>query len=207
MQEYIQCTPSINCDSPIIQEIALELTQECENTKEKAKAIFYFVRDAIKYRVGLTLPASEDFSAIKTLEKREGFCIPKAILLTSLARAVQIPARLRFADIRNLLLPSSVLEAIGTNVMLYHGYTELYIQEKWIKVNPAFDKELCERHDFIPVDFDGSADALFRRHDRKGRVHFEYLKDHGYFADFTDELYQRIISAFIDYYGKMANSH
>ncbi|MFX0115641.1 MAG: transglutaminase family protein [Candidatus Hodarchaeota archaeon] len=201
MNEFLQCSESINCHSPVIRKKALELTQDTTKESEKAKKLFYFVRDAIRYRIIMSLPAREEFIATNTLEKGESFCIPKAILLTALARSAKIPARLRFADIRNLLLPASVLDAIGTDIMLYHGYTELFLRGVWVKVNPAFDKELCERHDFLPVDFSGSADALFRRHDRKGRVHFEYLKDHGFFADFTDELYQRIISAFAEFYG------
>lgn len=201
MNEFLRCSRIIDCHTPFIHKKALELTQGNMTEEEKAKKLFVFVRDTIKYKIVKALPVREDFRATKTLEKRESFCIPKAILLTALARAVSIPARLRFANIRNLLLPSSVLDAIGTDVMLYHGYTELFLNEKWVKVNPAFDKDLCERHDFFPVDFSGSRDALFRQHDRKGREHFEYLKDHGFFADFTDELYQEIISEWIEFYG------
>ncbi|MFQ5979988.1 MAG: transglutaminase family protein [Candidatus Heimdallarchaeota archaeon] len=201
MNEFLQSSRSIDFHTPNIQEKALELTQGAISEEEKAKKLFYYVRDAIKYRVTKGLPARGDFKASKTLEQPESFCIPKAILLAALARSVSIPARLRFANIRNLLLPSSVLEAIGSDVMLYHGYTELFLNGKWVKVNPAFDRDLCERHDFFPVDFSGSSDALFRQHDRKGRVHFEYLKDHGFFADFTDELYQQIISSWIEFYG------
>lgn len=201
MKEYLQSSETINYDSPAIQKKAFELTNGLETAEEKAKALFYFMRDALKYKIFRDIPPFDDFKATTVLEKGESFCIPKSILLVSLARGVGIPARLHFADIRNLLLPRSLLEAIGTDVMLYHGYVGLYINGKWVKVNPAFDIELCKRHELIPVDFEGSADALFHRYDLKGRVHIEYLKEHGYFADFTREMYDKIMARFIDYYG------
>ncbi|MFX0067202.1 MAG: transglutaminase domain-containing protein [Candidatus Hermodarchaeota archaeon] len=204
MKEYLQCTASIDCDSPLVRQKALELIGNEENEEEKAKILFYFVRDAIKYRVFTDWPEREIFKASRTLNEGIGFCIPKALLLAALARVAGIPARLQFADIRNLLLPPSLLDAYGTDVMVYHGYVGLFIKGKWVKVNPAFDIELCERHDIIPVDFWGSADALFHLHDKKGRKHFEYLKDHGHFADFTDELYNTMISTFKEYYRDLA---
>ncbi|MFX0116822.1 MAG: transglutaminase family protein, partial [Candidatus Hodarchaeota archaeon] len=156
MNEFLRCTTSINCDSSIIQEKVNELIQDSMSEEEKARTLFNFVRDEIKYRIIMGLPTREDFIATNALKSGASFCIPKAILLTALLRAADIPARLRFADIRNLLLPSSVRDAISTDIMLYHGYVELFLDGKWIKVNPAFDKALCERHDFIPVDFFGS---------------------------------------------------
>ncbi|MFW9992379.1 MAG: transglutaminase family protein [Candidatus Odinarchaeota archaeon] len=203
MEEYLQNTETINYDSPEVRKKAIELTNDLETAEEKAKALFYFTRDKLKYKIFRELPDFNDFKATAALEKRESFCIPKAILLVSLARAVGIPARLYFADIRNLLLPQSLLEAIGTDVMLYHGYAGLHVNGKWVKVNPAFDIDLCKRHDLIPVDFEGSADALFNRYDKKGRVHIEYLKEHGHFADFTREMYDKIMARFIEYYGPL----
>ena len=38
-----------------------------------------------------------------TLARGYGFCVNKAVLLAALARAVGIPARLGFADVRNHL--------------------------------------------------------------------------------------------------------
>ncbi|MHA2334755.1 MAG: transglutaminase-like domain-containing protein [Candidatus Hodarchaeales archaeon] len=203
MKDYLSSTETINFDRSEINEKAKDLTKDLENAEDKAKALFYYVRDEIKYRVFTSYPDFDDFKATAALEKKVSFCIPKAILLISLARVSGIPARLHFADIRNLLLPPSLHEAIGTDVMLYHGYVGLYINGKWVKLNPAFDKDLCKRHDLIPVDFEGSADALFHRHDRKGRIHIEYLKDRGHFADYNREMYDEMISTFKEYYNPL----
>jgi len=204
MQKYLTSTTTIDCETPTIVEKAFELTKKHNLIEDKAKAIFYFVRDEIKYRIPYAMPKIDGFIASRILQQKESFCIPKAILLTALARACRIHARIHFADIRNFLLPKSVLDAIGTDVMIYHGYTELFLQNKWIKVNPAFDIDLCKKHDFMPVEFSGSSDALFQLYDRKGRVHFEYLKDHGHYADFNEKLYHRVVSTIEEYYGAQA---
>ncbi len=201
MEEYLKQTESLDYLTPIVQEKIPEILKSTNAIEEKAQKIFYFVRDHIKYQIPTPPLSFDEFISSNTLQRKQGFCIPKAILLTSLARAIKIPARLRFADIKNHLLPKRIENEIGTNIMIYHGYTELFLKENWVKVNPAFDADLCERHEFFPVDFFGSADALFAHHDRRGRIHFEYLKDHGYFSDFNNELYNEVISAFIEFYG------
>jgi len=201
---YLKPTFTIDSDSEITKERAILLTEKCNSQREKAKELFYFVRDEIKYNPYLPLYSNDlsDYCASKTLERREGFCIQKAVVLTALARVVGIPSRLGFADIRNHLAPKKLTEMMGTDVFVYHGYSEFWLNNKWIKATPAFNVEMCDKFDIIPVEFDGVTDAIFHKRNKKGELHIEYLKYHGTFADLP---FKEIMRAFIDQYGAHVN--
>jgi len=164
-------------DHPTIQSKARDLTLGQEDPIEMSKSLFYFVRDKIKYNFyPPSFPPDQIFRASNTLSVGEGFCIPKAILLASLARAVGIPAGAGFADIRNHLLPEKAMQLLGDTLIRLHGYAVLYLQGKWVKATPAFDIEMCQENRFVPVEFDGRSDAMHSSHDRDGRLHIEYVE-------------------------------
>jgi transglutaminase-like putative cysteine protease len=181
--QYLESTTIINCDNKAVQEKAQEVAKGKEGAIEKAKSLFRYVRDEIKYNPYLPRYLPEHFRASNTLARKEGFCVQKAVLLVALSRAVGIPARLGFAVIRNHLLPEKVAEMLKTNVLPDHGYTELYINGKWIKATPALDIETCQKNRIIPVEFDGKNDAKFHSHTQDGKLHIEYLLDRGPYED------------------------
>jgi len=182
-EKYLQPTPVFDSDSEAIRQKAGEVTKGLDDPVEKAKALFYFVRDQITYNLYTKKHMPEHFKASATLERGNGYCVQKAVLLTTLARAAGIPARLGCAKIRNRLVPPRVLERLGTDIFPWHGYTELYLDGKWVKATPAFDIAMCEKHGFVPVEFDGRNDARFPTHSQDGRPHVEYLLDRGIFDD------------------------
>jgi transglutaminase-like putative cysteine protease len=187
MDKYLCCTTMIDSEHYSIRQKAQDLTEDQGNATEKARTLFYFVRDGIKYNPYLFTLLPQQLFASVTLEKREGFCVQKAILLAALARAAGIPARLRFANLRNHLAPRKLLDellaTIHTDVFLWHAYNELYIHGKWLKVTSAFDIEMCKENRIIPVEFDGKKDAAFHSHTLDGRLHIEYVEDHGHYED------------------------
>lgn len=184
MGKYLKPTPVIDCDNQSIREKAKDLTKGKENIIEKARSLFYFVRDEIKYNVYTSKSLPEHFRASHTLSKGEGYCVQKAVLLVALARASRIPAGLGFAMIRNNLLPEKMLKRLSTNVFPFHGYSLLYLNDNWVKVTPAFDLKMCVKNRIIPVEFDGKNDATFHSHNQDGELHIEYLMDLGH--DFDD---------------------
>ena len=185
MEKYLKATPIIDCDNPLIKEKAEALTKERKDIIDKATTLFYFVRDEIKYNIYVPKSLPEHFQASNTLSRREGYCVQKAVLLAALARAAGIPYGLGFARIRNNLLPEKTKKWLGTNILPFHGFTELYIEGKWVKATPAFDLEMCERNRIVPVEFDRKNDATFHSHNRDGKLHIEYLK---YLGRHYDEL-------------------
>ena len=182
-EKYLNPTPMIDCGHKTVQEKANEVAKGQKGVIEKASRLFYFVRDEIKYNPYLPRYLPEHFRASDTLARREGFCVQKAVLLVALCRAVGIPGRLRFAIIKNHLLPGKVAELLNTNVLPDHGYTELYINDQWVKATPTFDLETCQKNRIIPVEFDGIHDAKFHPHTQDGKFHIEYILERGSFED------------------------
>lgn len=183
MDEYLQPTDIFDCDSESIKAKAQELTRGQEVDPEKAKSLFYFVRDGISYNLYVPKHMPEHFKASNTLARGKGYCVQKAVLLITLARAAGIPARLGCAKIRNYLVPQKVLDILKSNIFPWHGYAELYLEGKWVKATPAFDINMCRELRLIPVEFDGRNDARFPSHNLDGKPHIEYILDRGIFDD------------------------
>jgi len=197
--KYLKPTFTIDSNSKPIREKTRELTKDQEDVTDKAKSLFYFVRDQIKYIMYPQISREEYFKASKTLQKGEGYCVQKAVLLTTLARAADIPARMGFVDIVNHLLPQKYIALQGTNLFIYHGFTELHLNGKWIKATPAFDFDMCNENQIIPIEFDGENDTLFHPVNQEGKPHIEYTKFHGSYDDLP---YTEIINACREVYGQ-----
>jgi len=183
MDKFLQTTSFLDYDHPIVRAFVQETLTGISDQKEKAIRLFYAVRDQIRYNpyhIDLTV---EGMRASTTLQKKQGWCVSKAVLLTAVCRAAGIPARIGFADVRNHRTPEAVAKVLKTNVFLWHGFSLLFLNGKWIKATPAFDLSLCDKHQIYPVEFDGEHDAVFHAKDRMGRPHIEYLKNHGFFDD------------------------
>jgi len=183
LERYLKPTSTIDSDNTSVKGKAWELTKGQKDPADKAKSLFYFVRDQIKYNMYVPFDLIEHYKASTILQKGEGYCVQKAVLMTALARAIDMPARLGFADIMNHLLPEKFLEIHGTNLLVYHGFTELYLNDTWIRVTPIFDLEMCRKHRIIPVDFDAKNDATFHPANQDGKPHIEYVRYHGSFED------------------------
>jgi transglutaminase-like putative cysteine protease len=171
-------------------------TQACD--REKAVALFYAVRDQIRYdpyRISMSPGA---FTASSVIEAGYGWCVPKAVLLSACARAVGIPATIGLADVKNHLNTAKLRQAMGgTDVFYDHGYSALWIEGRWVKAVPAFNIELCERFGVSPTEFDGASDALYQPYNSLKQLHMEYIADHGTFDDLP---LQRILEDFARHY-------
>jgi len=183
MEKYLKPTSIVDSDNPIIRNKAQEVTKGQEGAIEKARSLFYFVRDRIKYNPYVPRHLPEHFRASNTLARGEGFCIQKAALLIALSRAVEIPARFHFVILRNHRLPEKMAELLVSNVIPDHGYVEFHLDGKWVGATPAFDIGLCQKYGIIPVEFDGKKDAKFHSHTQDGKLHIEYIFDRGTYAD------------------------
>ncbi len=192
MEEFLRSTELLDCDEPTVRKKAFELTMSAQSEREQSVVLFYFVRDGIKYQLVDKFPDKEYFKASHTLERGHGFCIPKAILLASLARASGIPSRLHVVDIRNFQLPKDLKEKLGTDLMRHHTYVEMYVGEKWVKANPAFNIELCNKFNLVPVEFTGEGDAMFSPVDLEGTPHIEYFEDYGLVDDLDYDAIRKV---------------
>ncbi|UBM62258.1 transglutaminase family protein [Candidatus Sulfidibacterium hydrothermale] len=183
MDKFLQPTPFLNFEHPVVQDFVRKTTEGISGQKEKAVRLFYAIRDGIRYNpyhIDLTV---EGMRASTTLQHGYGWCVGKAVLLTTVCRAAGIPARLGFADVRNHLSPGEIVKALKTDIFYWHGFSLLFLDGKWVKATPAFDLNLCEKHNIFPVEFNGEEDAVFPPYDRSGNRHIEYLNDRGVFDD------------------------
>lgn len=185
LEPYLHPTEFFDFDVESVKNKAIELTKNLKTNKEKAKALFYYVRDEFKYNMMTYIPKiRENFKASITLQRGDGFCVSKSILLSTLARAVGIPARIHLVDLINHKISQKVIDLMGTNVMHYHGYSEFLLEGKWVKLTPSFDPATAVKGGFIPmVEFDGEHDAVFPEYDNEGNRFGEYLEDRGVHAD------------------------
>jgi len=151
--------------------------------KDKAILLFEAVRDGIRYDPYTFALNAEAYRASEIAGMESAFCVPKAILLAACLRAVGIPAALGFADVRNHLNTPKLAELMGTDLFIYHGYVQLWLDGETYKVTPAFNMELCQRFGVKPLVFDGEHDALFHEFDEQDQRHMEYVNDRGLFVD------------------------
>jgi len=190
MEQYLRCTVTIDCDQESIREAAQRVTKDLTTEKEKAIALYYFVRDSIRHNAYAPLYIPERYKASVTLKEGNGFCQHKAILLAALARVVGIPSRIGFVDVQDHRLSDTFKKMIGDiDVFPGHGYCELYVNGKWVHVSPAYDLATCQKNGFVPVDWDGENDAKDSPYDVNGNLHIVHINDHGCSDDFSyDEL-------------------
>ena len=174
----------INSDHPDVVKYANQIVGASELTeREKAVKLYLSVRDDIRYNPYLPFYRPEHYLSSNVIKKKIGFCIPKAGLLCAVARASGIPARIGFASVRNHLSTRQLLEYLGTDLIVYHGFTELWLDGKWVKATPAFNAELCLLHKVPPLEFDGINDSIFHEFNSEKNKFMEYTAFHGVYHD------------------------
>ncbi|MFC2058813.1 transglutaminase family protein [Chloroflexota bacterium] len=122
---YLMSNGAIDSDNPVIRDKARMVIEGADSPTAHAVALFYAVRDGIRYNPYVTVDDPEQYKASRVLQVGEGYCVQKAVLLCALARAVGIPARLGLADIKNYHMPPKLLDKLGTNHIIFHGYAVL----------------------------------------------------------------------------------
>ncbi|MEW6187909.1 MAG: transglutaminase-like domain-containing protein, partial [Thermodesulfobacteriota bacterium] len=153
---YLSPTKIIDSDHPDLVDLARKTVDGADGFVEQAKRIYLWVRDCIRYDPYVPFYRPETYQASNVLKMGRGYCVSKASLLCAMGRALGIPSRVGFANVRNHLATRQMLERQGgSNLFVYHGYTDFFLKGKWVKATPAFNKELCERHKVAPLDFNG----------------------------------------------------
>lgn len=168
----------------IQDELALINTNGLLSDKELAIITYRYVRDKWPYYPYRFSLINEQWKASEIIRHKNGHCLDKAVILISLLRALHIPARLGLAKVKNHIALNHIIDKFGTDVLVPHGYVEIYLNDKWVKATPAFNKELCELLKVNVLDFDGEHDSIFQEYDQDGAHRFmEYLEDYGTFNE------------------------
>ena len=197
--QYLSPTDIIDCNHPSIRSFAEETLAGAKNPVDKAVRLYYAVRDGIWYDPYYPFYRPEHYRASNVLKAGRGFCIPKVSLLCAAARASHVPARAGFANVRNHLATRQLLEFMGSDIFVFHGFAEFFLEGKWVKATPAFNRELCERHGVEPLEFNGREDSIFQPYSTGKRKFMEYLEFIGTYADIP---VTEIVRAFEKTYGR-----
>ena len=191
LSPFIEPNAFVDSDHPEVVAWARAHSDPAADPRTNAVALYYAVRDGFRYnpwRVRTT-PDAYRASGVLLRERSEGgHCIDKAVLLAAATRCVGVPSRLHFANVRNHIGTEELERKLGTDLLVFHGYTELHLDGRWVAATPAFNRELCEHLGVAPLEFDGRGDSIFQQYDRSGGRFMEYVHDYGHFADIPFEL-------------------
>jgi hypothetical protein len=155
---FLESTEFTDINTRTIRDLAFFLTEDIEFEREKIQTIFYWVRDNIKYSVGLNAD-----KASYTVLKGFGSCLNKTNLLIALLRAISIPAAFSIMRVktREYFGPLGFeryrpLVSEESN----HTYAQVYLNGRWIKLDCTDDIDLSKSTHHLqmqgePVEFDG----------------------------------------------------
>lgn len=189
IQAYLKPTFYLDFNIQEVEDLAKSNCNAKDTDMQKAIDLYYFVRDRYAYNPYHLDLRKEALKVSNLIDKPYGYCIEKSIILAALGRAVGIPTRLTFSDVRNHLGTSKLEQYLGTDVLAFHGSTEFFLNKKWVKCTPAFNKSLCEKLNVAPLDFDGINDSLFQECDKNGSNFMEYIHEYGTFSDMPMQLF------------------
>tara|TARA_R110002049_G_scaffold61169_2_gene163272 strand:- start:1658 stop:2293 length:636 start_codon:yes stop_codon:yes gene_type:complete len=180
---YSQPTYYFDFENNSVQNLISEFKTTELNDKEKAIGIYTKVRDNWKYDPYSISLLREKYKSSLIAEKQSGNCVEKSIILISCLRALGIPARLHLGKVKNYIAVEKLTEKFGSNELTPHGMVNVYLNNKWLKMSPAFNKSLCEKLNVEPLDFDGENNSFLQQFNSEGNRFMEYIDDYGYFDD------------------------
>jgi transglutaminase-like putative cysteine protease len=194
---YLRPNAFVDSDHPLV--VAYAARHRVGDPVATAVALYYAIRDGFRYTPYGSVEA-DAFRASETVQRsyeRGGHCIDKALLLAACARVVGIPSRLHFANVRNHIGTAKLEQLLGSDLLVFHGYAELFLDGRWVAATPAFNRELCAHLGVAPLEWDGRTDSVFQEHGENGARFMEYVEDHGTFPDVP---YARMIAAWTRHY-------
>jgi hypothetical protein len=143
LKSFLQETKFCDFNHPLIQKTAREITKSCLSNYEKSKALFYWVKENIKFEFGYW-----GIKASEVLNEKRGMCTNKSNLLIALSRSIGIPAGYGILKVntkefyRELMCPVFKKLVSPTTTHIYIG---IFLDDRWIRCDPSVDSELGER--------------------------------------------------------------
>jgi transglutaminase-like putative cysteine protease len=160
---YLSPTTFCDFEHESIRAAAARLSEGAASAAELARAAFYFVRDEVRYSLGLTQDRASD-----TLLRRRGSCSHKANLFVALLRALGVPSGYHFMIVkaREYLGPGITprfTQFMGQRSL--HVFPAALVNGGWVRCDPSDDARLSDytAHWNPPctkIEFDGVRDAM-----------------------------------------------
>jgi hypothetical protein len=139
IEKYLVETKFCDHHHPSIRRLADELFTEIEGDRERAIAIFNWVRDEVRYRF--------DYWAVRasqTARKRYGMCANKANLQIALLRCLGVPAGYHVLKIRKEVLKPVTEPRIYelTRPITTHVFCAVWLDGRWVSADATVDREI-----------------------------------------------------------------
>jgi len=181
MHTYLQETPFLNYSHERFSTFLRDF-KPAATTKLTAIALYEKVRDAFLYDPYHLHLTENALQGSHILTKKRAWCVEKAIVLCACARRLGIPARLGYAIVVNHIGVERLIQYLRRPEIVFHGYVELYVEDRWVKCTPSFDRNICRMTGVPPLVWDGEQDSLFQAY--AGDAQFmEYVHEYGTFED------------------------
>lgn len=187
--ELLQETEFLDHESETVRSFVAEALQGASNDPtDQAVRLYYKVRDGIRYEVYGADLSRAGLRASAIIRAGSGFCVHKSLVYAATLRAIGVPSRLVFADVRNHLASERLRDLVGGDLFRFHSLTSAHLGGKWVKATPVFNKRLCRLYGMKALEFNGRDDSFYHPYDEDGRKHMEFVHMHGEFDDFPYEL-------------------
>lgn len=176
-------TDFLDYHSAEVQDFVERWAPSTSTDTERAVSLYYAVRDTVRYEVYGADFSRSRMRASQVLRAGSGMCIHKSVLYAAALRAIAVPSRLVFTDVRNHLASDRLRALVGGDIFRYHCLTSVCLNGHWVKATPVFPRMLCKLYKIAPLEFDGVTDSLYHPFDLQGRRNMELLRTHGEFSD------------------------
>lgn len=181
--KYLESTYYFDYKNESVQKLISEYKNANLSDKEKTIGIYTKVRDNWKYDPYSISLSKEKYKSSHIANKQSGNCVEKSIILIACLRALGIPARLHLGKVKNHIAVERLTEKFGSNELTPHGMVNVHLDNKWLKMSPAFNKSLCEKLNVEPLEFDGENNSFLQQYNSEGSRFMEYTDDYGCFED------------------------
>ena len=121
MQNNLKPTFYLDFDSEIIQSFITKLDLQNLTEIEKAKRIYLAVRDEIRYDPYNIILTPEEVKASLVIKRGYGYCVEKAVTLAACIRAVGIPAKVGFANVKNHINSKRLQNLMLSDIFVFHA--------------------------------------------------------------------------------------
>lgn len=186
LNSYLQQTGLFACDGEKMKDF-LSHIPKMNDQKTQAIAIYEYVREAFIYDPYHLDLRMEGLKAEKIVQQKRAWCVEKAVVATACFRYFGIPSRLGFGIVTNHLGADKLEHYLRKKEIVFHGFSEVFLDGKWVKCTPAFDRRVCRLNGVEPLVWDGETDSLLQAY--KGEERFmEYIHFYGSFDTVPMEL-------------------
>lgn len=189
LKEYLTPAEFIDSDNKAVIDYAHRVTSGLKYDTEKAVELFYAVRDDFKFDLNNMDLRPSKLKASALLKRGIGTNIEKSNLLAATARAVGIPSRVSFANLRSHLTAEQLGAILQSDMLVFYSYAELWMGNHWVRLSPAFNQEACEYLDLPPLDFGIPEEKVFKKHHKQRHKYLKYVHHYGDFHDLPYDLY------------------